>query len=100
VLDNVGLPYSRPSISPTATSGTIGTSDAEILVQLKPERKPFHARVHQRSPQESPQRIPRRAVFSSSRADIVTQILNFGTPAPVDIQITGMISPPILCRRA
>ncbi len=88
VLDNIGLPYS--SINMTySNSGTIGTSDGEILVQLKQERgKPTSAYVddlRQRLPQEFP-----GVQFFFQPADIVTQILNFGTPAPIDIQIMGM----------
>jgi multidrug efflux pump subunit AcrB len=88
VLDNIGLPYS--SINMTySNSGTIGTFDGEILVQLKEERgKPTAAYVddlRRRLPREFP-----GVQFFFQPADIVTQILNFGTPAPIDIQITGM----------
>jgi multidrug efflux pump subunit AcrB len=91
VLDNVGLPYSGLNLS-YSNSGTIGTSDAEILVQLKPERgKPTSYYINQLR-----ERLPRDypgVQFFFQPADIVTQILNFGTPAPIDIQITGMNQP-------
>src|SRR5271169_1921119 len=87
VLDNVGLPYSGLNLS-YSNSGTIGTSDSEILVQLKPERgKPTSYYINQLR-----ERLPRDypgVQFFFQPADIVTQILNFGTPAPIDIQITG-----------
>jgi multidrug efflux pump subunit AcrB len=87
ILDNVGLPYSGLNLS-YSNSGTIGTSDSEILVQLKPERgKPTSFYINQLR-----ERLPRDypgVQFFFQPADIVTQILNFGTPAPIDIQITG-----------
>ncbi|MDR3556513.1 MAG: efflux RND transporter permease subunit [Syntrophobacteraceae bacterium] len=87
VLDNIGLPYS--SINMTySNSGTIGTADSEILVQLKEKRlRPTSAYV-----EELRRRLPREfpgVQFFFQPADIVTQILNFGTPAPIDIQIIG-----------
>ena len=88
VLDNIGLPYSGLNLS-YSNAGTIGTSDGEILVQLKPERgKPTRDYINdlrKRLPSEFP-----GVQFFFQPADIVTQILNFGTPAPIDVQITGM----------
>jgi multidrug efflux pump subunit AcrB len=87
VLDNIGLPYSSINLT-YSNSGTIGTADGEILVQLKQERgKPTSAYVD-----DLRHRLP--GVFPGVQfffqpADIVTQILNFGTPAPIDIQIVG-----------
>jgi CzcA family heavy metal efflux pump len=87
VLDNIGLPYSSINLT-YSNSGTIGTADGEILVQLKPERgKPTSVYVddlRRRLPHEFP-----GVQFFFQPADIVTQILNFGTPAPIDIQIVG-----------
>jgi len=87
VLDNIGLPYSSINLT-YSNSGTIGTADGEILVQLKPERgKPTSVYID-----ELRQRLPREfpgVQFFFQPADIVTQILNFGTPAPIDIQILG-----------
>jgi multidrug efflux pump subunit AcrB len=91
VLDNVGLPYSGINLT-YSNSGTIGTADGEILVQLKQERgKPtsmYIDELRRRLPQEFP-----GVQFFFQPADIVTQILNFGTPAPIDIQIMGMDQP-------
>ena len=87
VLDNIGLPYSGINLT-YSNSGTIGTSDGEILVQLKQERgKPTSNYVD-----ELRRQLPREfpgVQFFFQPADIVTQILNFGTPAPIDVQIMG-----------
>ncbi|MBA0083869.1 MAG: efflux RND transporter permease subunit [Acidobacteria bacterium Pan2503] len=88
LLDNIGLPYSGINLT-YSNAGTIGTSDAEILVQLKEERgKSTSAYIN-----DLRQRLPRifpGVQFFFQPADIVTQILNFGTPAPIDVEITGM----------
>jgi multidrug efflux pump subunit AcrB len=87
VLDNLGVPYSGINLS-YSNSGTFGTSDGEILVQLKEERgKPTSAYVATLR-DKLPQRFP-GVQFFFQPADIVTQILNFGTPAPIDIAIMG-----------
>jgi len=66
----------------------VGTSDAEILVQLKDDRRrptrEYVEELRHRLPQEFP-----GVQFFFQPADIVTQILNFGTPAPIDVQILG-----------
>src|SRR6059058_960447 len=88
VLDNIGLPYSGINLS-YSNAGTIGTSDAEILVQLKEVRgKPTGAYINDLR-EKLPQRFP-GVQFFFQPADIVTQILNFGTPAPIDVEVTGM----------
>jgi len=91
VLDNMGLPYSGINLT-YSNSGTIGTADGEILVQLKPEHgKPTGAYIddlRKRLPKEYP-----GVQFFFQPADIVTQILNFGTPAPIDVQFIGMNQP-------
>ncbi len=87
VLDNIGLPYSGINLT-YSNSGTFGSSDAEILVQLKQERgKPTSAYIAQLR-EELPRRFP-GVQFFFQPADIVTQILNFGTPAPIDVAFTG-----------
>jgi CzcA family heavy metal efflux pump len=87
VLDNIGVPYSGINLS-YSNSGTFGTSDAEILVQLKGERgKPTGAYINELRA-KLPQRFPGTQFFFQP-ADIVTQILNFGTPAPIDVAVTG-----------
>jgi CzcA family heavy metal efflux pump len=91
ILDNLGVPYSGINLS-YSNSGTFGTSDGEIMVQLKEERgKPTGAYINdlrQKLPQEFP-----GVQFFFQPADIVTQILNFGTPAPIDIAVTGADQP-------
>jgi len=88
VLDNIGLPYSGINLT-YSNAGTVGSSDAEILVQLKEVRgKPTGAYINDLR-EKLPQRFP-GVQFSFQPADIVTQILNFGTPAPIDVEVTGM----------
>jgi len=91
VLDNVGLPYSGINLT-YSNSGTIGTGDGEILVQLKPD--PSHPTAYYIN--ELRRKLPAEfpgVQFFFQPADIVTQILNFGTPAPIDIEITGQNQP-------
>jgi multidrug efflux pump subunit AcrB len=87
VLDNLGVPYSGLNLS-YSNSGTYGTADGEILVQLKEERgKPtgdYISELREKLPQQFP-----GVQFFFQPADIVTQILNFGTPAPIDVAIMG-----------
>jgi len=87
VLDNIGVPYSGINLS-YSNSGTFGTSDAEILLQLKNERGKATADYINDLRDKLPRRFP-GVQFFFQPADIVTQILNFGTPAPIDIAITG-----------
>ena len=86
VVDNVGLPVS--SINMTYNnSGTIGSSDADVLIGLKPDHAPtagYVARLRTVLPREFP-----GTSFAFLPADIVSQILNFGAPAPIDVQIVG-----------
>ena len=86
ILDNIGLPYSGINLS-YSTSGVIGTSDAEILISLKPEHHATagYARELRRT---LPQDFPGTDFFFQP-ADIVSQILNFGLPSPIDIQLVG-----------
>src|SRR5579862_7737245 len=86
VLDNIGLPNSSINLS-YSNSGVIGTSDAEILVGLSANHHPTEELVRQLR-QALPRRFPGVEFFFQPAA-IVTQILNFGLPAPIDIQVTG-----------
>jgi CzcA family heavy metal efflux pump len=87
ILDNIGLAYSSINNS-YSTSGTIGTSDAEILVSLDQEKhRPTEGYVKQLR-EELPALFP-GVEFFFQPADIVSQILNFGLPSPIDIQIIG-----------
>jgi multidrug efflux pump subunit AcrB len=87
ILDNIGLPNSGINQS-YSSSGTIGTSDAEILIALDPGRHPPTAGLVRRLREVLPRRFP-GVEFFFQPADIVTQILNFGLPAPVDVQVIG-----------
>jgi CzcA family heavy metal efflux pump len=87
VLDNIGLPNSGINQS-YSSSGTIGTSDAEILISLNPEHHPPTAGLMRHLRQVLPERFPGTEFFFQP-ADIVTQILNFGLPAPIDVQVVG-----------
>src|SRR5579862_6601609 len=86
ILDNVGLPYSTINFM-HSTSGLIGAGDADILVSLKEGHHPtadYVERLREALPREYP-----GTAFYFVPADIVTQVLNFGLPAPIDIQIEG-----------
>jgi multidrug efflux pump subunit AcrB len=87
ILDNIGLPYSGVNLS-YSNAGTIGTSDGEILVQLRADRQTPTREYVRRLREKLASRFPGTQFFFQP-ADIVSQILNFGTPAPIDIQITG-----------
>jgi len=86
ILDNIGLPYSGINLS-YSNAGTIGTSDAEILVSLNPGHRPTEEYVH-RLREDLPKDFP-GVEFFFQPADIVSQILNFGQPAPIDVQLIG-----------
>jgi len=87
ILDNIGLPYSGINLS-YSNSGVVGTSDAEILIGLDPENhRPTNEYIKQLRA-ELPRRFP-GVEFYFQPADIVSQILNFGLPAPIDVQLTG-----------
>ena len=87
ILDNIGLPYSGINTS-YSNNGTMGSSDAEILVSLNEgAHKPtadYVARLRDELPREFP-----GVEFFFQPADIVSQILNFGLSAPIDIQFIG-----------
>ena len=87
ILDNIGLPNSGINQS-YSSSGTIGTSDAEILIALDPEHHPATADLTRHLREYLPRRFP-GVEFFFQPADIVTQILNFGLPAPIDVQVVG-----------
>jgi len=86
VLDNIGMPYSQLNTT-HMTSGTIGAGDADIMVSLRGDHHPT-ADYIRRLREELPRRYP-GVTFSFLPADIVTQILNFGLPAPIDVQFEG-----------
>ena len=87
VLDNIGLPNGATGLA-FSDSVTVSPADGEILVSLKPEKKvstwEYVRRIRARLHQDLPQ-----CQFFTQPSDIVGQILNFGLPAPIDIQIAG-----------
>ena len=86
VVDDIGLPYSQMNFM-YSTSGVIGASDADVLVSLNAKHHPTadYVRTLRMS---LPRQFP-GTTFYFLPADMVTQILNFGLPAPVDLQIEG-----------
>ena len=86
ILDNLGVPNSGINLS-YSNSGTIGTFDGEILMSLKKGHRPSEDLVSLLRA-ELPARFPGIEFFFQP-ADIVTQILNFGLPAAIDIQFSG-----------
>ena len=86
ILDNIGLPYSSLNLS-YSTSAPVGASDADIQVQLTRDHHPseqYIERLRAVLAHEYP-----GVIFYMVPVDIVTQILNFGLAAPIDIQIVG-----------
>ena len=86
IVDNVGLPVSGINLT-YGNSGTIGSSDADVLITLNEGHSPTadHIReLRKRLPQQFP-----GMTFAFLPADIVSQILNFGLPAPIDVQVVG-----------
>jgi multidrug efflux pump subunit AcrB len=86
ILDNLGVPNSGINLS-YSNAGTIGTLDGEILLSLKEGHRPTEEFVSVLRA-ELPRRFPGIEFFFQP-ADIVTQILNFGLPAAIDVQLTG-----------
>ena len=86
IIDNIGLPYSGINLS-YSNSGPIGTSDADILVTLSPKHHPTDNYVEQL--RLSLAKTFPGVTFAFLPSDMVTQILNFGLPAPIDIQVIG-----------
>jgi multidrug efflux pump subunit AcrB len=88
ILDNIGLPVLPINMAYT-DSATIGSGDGEILISLKRERKRGETWEYaRRLRQELPSAFPEMTFFFRS-ADMVSQILNFGIPAPINIQVLG-----------
>src|SRR6202045_2652183 len=86
IIDNIGVPYSGFNLS-YSDSAPIGPGDADILVELSKKHRPTEEYVHElrdRLGHDFP-----GVTFYFLPADMVSQILNFGLPAPIDIQIIG-----------
>ncbi|HTD96291.1 MAG TPA: efflux RND transporter permease subunit, partial [Edaphobacter sp.] len=86
ILDNIGLPYSTLNLQ-HATSGLFGAGDGDVLVSLKREHHPtdnYITELRKSLPRDFP-----GVTFYFLPSDIVTQILNFGLPSPIDVQFEG-----------
>jgi multidrug efflux pump subunit AcrB len=86
VIDNIGLPYGSYNYV-YSTSAPIGPEDADIMISLNSNHHPTDGYIHDlrlKLTREFP-----GVMFYFPPADIVSQILNFGLPAPIDIQIMG-----------
>ena len=86
IIDNIGLPYSGINVSYT-NSAPIGPSDADILVSLAPKHRPTPEHVN-RLRMVLARQFP-GITFYFLPSDMVSQILNFGMPAPIDVQVVG-----------
>jgi multidrug efflux pump subunit AcrB len=86
IVDNIGLPFSGINMAYQNT-GTIGPEDGDALITLKEDHAPtasFVKKLRTILPRQFP-----GTTFSFLPADIVSQILNFGLPAPIDLQVIG-----------
>ena len=86
ILDNIGLPYSGYNLA-FSDSVTLGPADGEILVSLKQDHRStwdYVREMRKRLTREFPD-----LTFFFQPADMVGQILNFGLPAPIDVQVVG-----------
>ena len=86
IIDNIGLPYSGFNLS-YSNSAPIGPGDADILVELSKKHRPTEEYV--RDLRTNLGRNFPGVTFYFLPADMVSQILNFGLPAPIDIQVVG-----------
>jgi len=86
VIDNIGLPYSGINLS-YSNSAPIGSADADIMVTLSAKHHPTESYVKQL--RASLVKTFPGVTFAFLPSDMTTQILNFGLPAPIDIQVIG-----------
>jgi CzcA family heavy metal efflux pump len=86
VVDNIGIPNSAINMV-YSNSGLIGPQDGDIFVALKPEHGPTAGYVKTLR-EQLPRQFP-GTTFSFLPADIISQILNFGAPSPIDLQVAG-----------
>src|SRR5580704_941975 len=86
IISNIGLTVSGINMAYN-NSGTIGVGDADILISLKPNHAPTDSYI-----KTMREKLPRQfpgTTFAFLPADIVSQVLNFGVPAPIDLQVAG-----------
>ena len=86
IIDNIGIPYSGLNLS-YGNSGVVGTADADITVSLTKDHRPTNDYVEDLR-KSLAKEFP-GVTFYSLPVDMTTQILNFGLPAPIDIQVVG-----------
>ncbi|WP_213879080.1 efflux RND transporter permease subunit [Pseudomonas sp. dw_358] len=86
VVDNIGLSVSGINMAYNNT-GTVGSQDSDVQISLNEGHRPTAEYVRQMR-EQLPQDFP-GVVFSFPPSDIVGQILNFGSPAPIDLQVSG-----------
>jgi multidrug efflux pump subunit AcrB len=84
IVDNIGMPVSGINLA-YGNSGTIGVEDADMLISLKHAT----AGTYLRAMRTLLPRLFPGTVFALLPSDIITQIVNFGLPAPIDLQVTG-----------
>ncbi|MGO9935210.1 MAG: efflux RND transporter permease subunit [Steroidobacteraceae bacterium] len=87
IVDNLGLPYSGINLA-YSTSAPVGPGDADIYVNLSEDHKPTAQFVHALR-RKLTATYP-STTFAFLPADMISQILNFGLPSPVDVQIVGI----------
>jgi CzcA family heavy metal efflux pump len=90
IVDNIGVPYSGINLA-YSTSAPVGPGDADIFVNLKEDHRPtlqYVTRLREKLTATYP-----ATTFAFLPADIVSQILNFGLPSPIDIQVSGFNVP-------
>ncbi len=87
IVDNIGLPYSGINLA-YSTSAPIGAGDADIFINLRARHAPSAQFV--RALRRTLARTYPSTTFSFLPADMISQILNFGLPSPIDVQILGM----------
>jgi multidrug efflux pump subunit AcrB len=90
VIDNIGLPYSGLNLS-YSNSAPVGTGDADILVSLKGKHKPTSE--YMQTLRDKLTSDFAGTEFYYLPTDMVSQILNFGLPAPIDVQVAGLQIP-------
>jgi len=88
IIDNIGLPYSGLNLS-YSNSAPVGTGDADILVSLAEKHRPT-AEYTRALRDKLTQQFP-GTEFYYLPTDMVSQILNFGLPAQIDVQVTGLL---------
>ena len=86
IIDNIGVPYSGLNLS-YSNSATVGTADADILVTLAEKHRPTDEYTHNLR-EKLTQQFP-GTEFYYLPTDMVSQILNFGLPAQIDVQVVG-----------